>query len=152
LKEEGEMPAMMLDRMKENILSGNTQALMRRFGGFGRGGGGGGGFSERPGESPVRGAAGRGGPPEGRAAGPGGGAPGGGFGMDRSQMFTIFRALRRPGERGFGRFGFGGGGGGSLVATGDYLVSLTVGDVTLRRVLRVERANGYTGIAAGFGQ
>jgi len=153
LKQVGEMPAPMLDRVKENVLSGNTQALFRRFGGGGGFGSGGQarGFVERPGEStPRQAGAGRAPAPEARGEETGEEGSGGGA-MDRSQLQDIMRALRRPGERGFGGIGFGGGQGAApLVATGDYLVTLRVGDVTQRRVLRVERANGFSGIAAAF--
>jgi len=144
LKQAGEIPAQTLDRIREGVLSGNTQGLFRRFGGGAQTRG----FTDRPGESPVRQAraGGRRGPPP-EARGEESGEEGGGADMDRSQIRDIMRALRRPGGRGFGGFD---GVGATLVATGDYLVTLRVGDVTQRRVLRVERANGFGGIAAAF--
>ena len=136
------MNEQMLSRIKENILSGNTQALFRRFGGFGNRNAGG-EFQERPAESPLPGAGRR---ARGRR-GPGGGGPAGagGRGLNRNVLRQIFRALRAPGQRGFGRIGFANRGQAPLVDTGDYLVSLKVGDRILRRVLRVERVRGRGG-------
>ncbi len=138
------------------------------FGGGGQGGDSD-EWVERPGEQAPRGRGagfGRGGPrprPEADSAfagrrqmagadstqaGPGRrGRPGAGgrnpfaalAGMDRSELFGIFRALRRPGQR---RFGGRRGGGGPLVTTGDYLVSINLNGETLQRVLRVEKSNG----------
>jgi len=137
----------MVNRMREGIKTGDMQSMFRRFGGGGGrpGGGGGDRWADRPGESsgPARGAAAQG---EGQQAGEEGGEaamPG------QSQMQDILRALRPPGSRG-GRFSMNygtyspmrRGGGGSLVATGDYLVTLKVGDQTLQQVLRVERLPG----------
>ncbi len=152
----------MLDRLRESIKSGNMQALAARFGGGGGGGGGGGagrfgaaqGFVERPGESSA-GAA-------GRAAAQGEGAQAGGEqGAEalpgQAQMQDILRALRPPGARGggggfgglsFGLYNPGRRGGGSLVETGDYLVTLTIGGETMRQTLRVERVRG--GGESGF--
>ncbi len=166
---EAGTPRQMLDRIRNGIASGNTDQL-RRLAGFGGGGGGGafgrgqrnpGQFNERPGESRARGQRGpgaRGGGQGGaRAAGgqgePSGGAGGGFAGAGREMMRDIFRLFRRDRELrryssafGLGGFGFGGrgrgGGGGSLVETGDYLVSVTIDDETMRRVLRVERVSG----------
>lgn len=138
LKAEGTMPAPMLDRLKENMLSGNTQGLFRAFGGGGGGFGGqrSGEFNERPGESAEAG---------GRGGRGGGGGAAGAFGPEnREQLMTIMRALRRPGQRGFG----GRGGQAPLVETGDYLVTLTIGDTTMRRVLRVEKL--ISGEGSGF--
>jgi photosystem II stability/assembly factor-like uncharacterized protein len=137
-------------------------------GGGGGGGAGGGGFGaqagrfvERPGETTPRaaGAAPAAGSGEG---GEGGDAP------DPGLLGTLGNLLRRPGQGGgggggggggFGALGFiaqafgrtpvGGGGGGfggfgggaPPVASGDYLVSITVDGKTMSRVLRVERAN-----------
>jgi hypothetical protein len=139
----------MLDRLRQSIKSGNTQDLFRRFGGGGGGGRGGfgapQGFQERPGES-TAGAA-------GRAAAQGEGAQAGGEeGAEampgQSQMREILQALRPAGSRGggfgmsFGLYNPGRRGGGSLVETGDYLVTLTVGGETMRQTLRVERVRG----------
>jgi hypothetical protein len=52
-------------------------------------------------------------------------------------MMEIMRAIRRPGQRGFG--GPGGAGQAPLVGTGDYLVTITVDGVTMSQVLRVEQ-------------
>jgi photosystem II stability/assembly factor-like uncharacterized protein len=144
------MNKQMLDRFATAIKTGDMQAFRRAFGG-----GGGGGFgerpgfgrwAERPGESnvPQRQAA----EGEGAAAGEEAAQPQ----MGQGQLQDILRLLRPPGARGGGRFGLsygtyspGGGGGGrggfggSTVETGDYLVSITVGDHTMSRVLRVIR-------------
>jgi hypothetical protein len=151
------MNEMMLNRVRERMESGDTRGLFRMFTGGGRGGQQGQqGFQERPGESaPPRqraaagqrpGAAPAGGVPS--AARPGGEGGPGAAGMmpDQDTMRQIFRALRRPGQRGFG--GFRGGGGTPVANTGDYLVTMTVGDTTMRQVLRVERVNA--GGAGGF--
>ncbi|MDH5198365.1 MAG: hypothetical protein OEY20_14070, partial [Gemmatimonadota bacterium] len=137
----------MINRMRDGIKTGDMQGLFSRFGGGGggRGGpGGGGGFQERPGESAgrARGAAAQG---EGQEAGEEGAeaaAPG------QSQIQEIMRALRPPGSRG-GGFGLSYGtynptrrGLGPLMATGDYLITLKVGDQTMQQVLRVERMPG----------
>jgi hypothetical protein len=144
---QGGMNEAMVNRMREGIKTGNIQELFQRFGG-----GGGGGprpagpprFQERPGETsgPARGAAAQG---EGQEAGEEGGEaamPG------QSQMQDIMRALRPAGARG-GRFSMSYGtynptrrGAGPLMATGDYLVTLKVGDQTFQQVLRVERMPG----------
>ena len=66
----------------------------------------------------------------------------------QSQMQEILRALRPPGSRGggfsmsYGTYNPGRRGAGSLAATGDYLLTLKVGDQTLHQVLRVERQPG----------
>jgi len=149
------MNKQMLDRFATAIKTGDMQAFRRAFGG-----GGGGGFGERPGfgrwverpgESnvPQRQAA----EGEGAAAGEEGAQPQ----MGQGQLQDILRLLRPPGSRG-GRFGLsygtyspGGGGrgrggfGGSMVDTGDYLVSITVGDRTMSRVLRVIRTTEGSG-------
>ena len=66
----------------------------------------------------------------------------------QSPMQDILRVLRPPGTRG-GRFSLSYGaynptrrGAGPLMSTGDYLVTLKVGDQTLQQVLRVERMPG----------
>jgi photosystem II stability/assembly factor-like uncharacterized protein len=146
------MNAAMLDRLKERILSGNTQELFRMFRGGGGGGGRGaaGGFVERPGESQApaagqRRAAGAPGEPGARPEAAAPGLP------DQETMQEIMRALRQPGQRGGGFGGFGGGGGQApIVSTGDYLVSITVDGQTERRVLRVERVRGSGDSGFGF--
>ena len=149
----------MLNRMRDGIKSGNTQEIFQRFGGGGGGGGGGGQraagaprFQERPGETsgPARGAAAQG---EGQQAGEEGGEsalPG------QSQMQEILRALRPPGVRGggfnvsYGTYNPTRRGAGPLMVTGDYLVTLKVGDQTLQQVLRVERMPGTEDSGFGF--
>jgi hypothetical protein len=145
--------------MRDGIKTGNIQELFQRFGGGGGGGQRAAGpprFQERPGEStgPARGAAAQG---EGQQAEEGGEAamPG------QSQMQEILRALRPPGSRGGGRFSMSYGtynptrrGAGPLMTTGDYLVTLKVGDQTFQQVLRVERTAGTedTGFAFEEGE
>ncbi len=54
--------------------------------------------------------------------------------------------MRPPGQQGRGGGGFGGFGGrgaqAPVVASGDYLVTLTVGGKTYKQLLRVERVSG----------
>jgi hypothetical protein len=109
-------------------------------------------FLERPGETPAR--------APGRAAGAAPQAEGESqeAAPDPAMLGQLAARLRRPGQTGggglgglgfiaqtFGRapagggFGGFGGGGAPSVATGDYLVSITVDGKTLSRVLRVER-------------
>ena len=143
---KGGMNEMMVNRMRDGIKTGNLQELFQRFGG------GGGAqrpagpprFQERPGETsaPARG-------PAARSEGQQAGEEGGEAAMPaQSQMQDILRVLRPPGTRG-GRFSLSYGaynptrrGAGPLMSTGDYLVTLKVGDQTLQQVLRVERMPG----------
>lgn len=131
------------------------------FGGGGGGGGGGGAvftggrFNDRPGETTPRAptAVGAAAPAAGSESGEGGDAP-----PDASLLQQLGNLLRRPGQGGggggggfgalnfvaqaFGRPTAGGGGFGgpqNIVATGDYLVEITVDGKKLTRVLRVER-------------
>ncbi|HEV2670697.1 MAG TPA: hypothetical protein VGU74_06370, partial [Gemmatimonadales bacterium] len=138
-------------------------------GGAGGGGGGGGGgapfnaagrFNERPGETTPRTPSARGSLPAGGGESSG---ESGDAAPDASFLQTLGTLLRKPGQTGgggggggggfgalgfvaqaFGRptagGGFGGFGGGTpQVATGDYLVTITIDGKTLSRVLRVER-------------
>jgi hypothetical protein len=135
------------NRMRDAIKTGNLQEMFQRFGGGGGGGQRAAGparFQERPGETsgPARGAAAQG---EGQqateeaveAAMPG-----------QSQMQEIVRALRPPGTRGggfsmsYGTYNPTRRGAGPLARTGDYLVTLKVGEQTFQQVLRVERMPG----------
>jgi len=73
-----------------------------------------------------------------RRPGQGGGGGGGGAGA----LGFIAQAFgRATGGGGFGGFG----GGANSVASGDYLVSISVDGKTLSRVLRVERVSGGSG-------
>jgi photosystem II stability/assembly factor-like uncharacterized protein len=156
-------PAPMMNQIREAILKGDVQGLAQRFG-FGGGGGGGGfggGFGvlpqaqrwvERPGEQ----APGRG----GGAGGPGGAAAeaqGEGQQAEQAQqsdpslLQQLAALLRPPGTTGGGGFGgfnalttalLGSRPPAPFVSTGDYLVTLKVGDRTMSRVLRVERLDG----------
>jgi photosystem II stability/assembly factor-like uncharacterized protein len=126
-------PKPMLDRLKTRFLTGDLAGLFR--GGMRRAPGG--RFVERPGEGPLPRAPGqRGGADSSQA---GGGAPAGGASeeaaIDLEALSTVTSALRRSGVQlnVFGR------GGPPLVESGDYLVTMKVGDRTLRQVLRVER-------------
>jgi len=145
LKAEG-MEERILDRVKERYLSGNTQELFQMFGGGGGRGAQASGFQERPGESQPAGAGRRPGAaapagPPAQAGGPGGRA------SEQETMQEIMTAVRRAMGRGFGG---GGRGGAPIVNTGDFLVSITVGDETMSRVLRVERVSGGGGSGFGF--
>ena len=123
----------------------------------------GGVWNARPGEGNIVGAGGRasgggGGAGGGGGGGGGGGAQGGEGGGDPQEIANAFpggfeeirELLRVPGARTQADlFGGGGGGagrnrGGSTVQTGDYVVTLKVGNETQRQVLRVERVNEST--------
>jgi Sortilin, neurotensin receptor 3, len=145
---QGGMNATMLNRMRDAIKTGNMQDMFRRFAGGGgggqRSGGAAGGWADRPGETsgPARGGAAQG---EGQQAA----EEGGEAAMPaQSQIQDILRALRPPGSRGggfnvsYGTYNPTRRGAGPLMPTGDYLVTLKVGDQTLRQVLRVERRPG----------
>ncbi|MGE0442074.1 MAG: hypothetical protein AB7S39_16425 [Gemmatimonadales bacterium] len=163
LAQAGTLARPMADRIKNAMVTGDTQELGQILG-FGGGGGGGGGgrfgggapqgFNERPGESAPPRAGGRG---PGGQAGPGGaGGPGAGGTIDQELMGTIADLLR-PGAGGgrrglfglFGGGGRGGAGGATTMGPGQYLVVMTVGGQTFRQTLTVERASG-TGAAGGF--
>lgn len=116
------------------------------FGG-GRGGRGAGAeaWVERPGESMGGGARGGGG------RGRGGGGLVGAAGADSALAYTVSTLVQTPaggGRGGFGGFGFGGGG---TVSTGDYGVTVRVGDKVGKVLLRVERVAGYGELGGGFG-
>ncbi|HEU5173775.1 MAG TPA: hypothetical protein VFT96_03400, partial [Gemmatimonadaceae bacterium] len=115
-----------LENLRKRVESGDTRGL---FGGGGRGSRQ--GFQERPGESPLPGAAGRG--------NAGGGIPGL-DGIDQDQLRDIMRAFRGPGAG-----GFFGGTPAPLANSGDYVVTLQVGGQTHRQLLRVERAGPLNG-------
>ena len=61
--------------------------------------------------------------------------------------------IRAPqgGRGGRGGGGGGRGGGATLVGTGDYLVTMTVGGHSYRQTLRVERINGGSDVQQGIG-
>jgi photosystem II stability/assembly factor-like uncharacterized protein len=129
-----------LARIKTMMLSGGGG---RGFGGFGRQQSTG-EFVARPAESPApRGGA------EGQARGAGrGGARAGGAGapgegpIDQTLMREILQLVRLPGSS-YPSFGRGGGrGGASTVGTGDYLVTMTVGNHVERQTVHVERMPG----------
>jgi hypothetical protein len=144
----------LLDRLAEGIRTGNLQALAQQFG-FGGGGGGGfgggqpGRFVERPGETSG---------PAPRAAAQTEGATEEGAEpqLQQGQLQDILRLLRPPGQRGagggfnlsYGTYNPARRGPAPMVETGDYLVSLTVGNRTMSQVLRVVRMTG--GAGAGF--
>ncbi len=67
------------------------------------------------------------------------GQPAGGGGGGGGALGFVAQAFGRAPVGGAGGGGFGGGGGAPPVATGDYLVTITVDGKTLSRVLRVER-------------
>lgn len=131
LVDAGTLNERMADRIRENMLANNTRGLFRLLGGGAPGGAGGAGgatrrFVERPGES-LR---------SGRSR------SGSGPGLDRNQMFRIFRLLR-GGRRG----GFGRGPQPQPAAPGTYTVHLVIGDTSYARTLTVVDATRPT--AAG---
>jgi photosystem II stability/assembly factor-like uncharacterized protein len=153
LTKAGTVPAAALERLRN--LATNPGGF---FGGGGGGGGGnpaqltarlgpGGSWNPRPGEGNVIGAGG------GRAGGAGGAQ--GGEGGDPQEIANAFAGgfeeirdlLRVPGARTTPDL-FGGGGGRNrsvpTVQTGDYVVTLKVGNDVQRQVLRVERVNENT--------
>jgi hypothetical protein len=140
-----------LDRIHKALTSGGgLGALFRRNAG---GGGAPGVFVERPGESTLPRARGRGARAqrdtsgaarEARAGGPGAGAASGEAPIDQGVLSEVFQALRSSGaiQGGFGRRNQA-----PLVATGDYLVTITVNGQSMRQVLRVDRVSGGNGEA-----
>lgn len=128
------------------------QNMARQLMGGGAGGGLAGGFgggpqrwNERPAEQAVP------------AGGQGGGGGRGGMnpaalaqatGIDQEKAFAVIQAL--------GLMGGGGGGGGAFggavptATTGDYLVTLRVGEQTLKQTLRIERRSGGEGSGLPF--
>ena len=66
--------------------------------------------------------------------------------LDRELLGQLFPVFRRAGLQGL--FGGGRGGGAPTVESGDYLVSLKVGDRTMRQVLRVEKTQSAPGAMA----
>jgi len=143
LEKAGAIPKPALDRIRQLVMSGDVAGLFR---GGGRGGAGGGAWNPRPGEGAVVGAAGA------RAAeGAAGGAGASDNPADALNAFPggaqeLQQLLRPPGQQGRGGGGFGGFGGrgaqAPVVASGDYLVTLTVGGKTFKQLLRVERVSG----------
>jgi hypothetical protein len=144
LEKAGTMPKPALDRLRQTFASGDAGAFFRGGGGGGRGAGG---WQERPGAGAIVGAAGGG----RQGGGQGGQGAGEQSPADLLQSFPggfqeFQRLLRPPGQqggRGGGGGGFGGRGQAPEVASGDYLVTLTVGGKTYKQTLRVERVNGY---------
>jgi len=143
LEKAGTMPKPALDRIRQMMTSGDVAGLFR---GGGRGGAGSGAWNPRPGEGAVVGAAGARGGGEGAAAGGSDNPadalnafPGGG-----QELQQLLRPPGQQGGRGGGGFGSFGGRGGQapVVASGDYLVTLTVGGKTYKQLLRVERVSG----------
>jgi hypothetical protein len=149
LEKAGTMPKPALDRIRQMMMSGDLAGLFR---GGGRGGAGSGAFVPRPGEGAVVGATGARGGGEGAAAESADNPadalnafPGG------AQELQVL--LRPPGQQGRGAGGGGFGGRGAqapVVASGDYLVTLTVGGKTYKQLLRVDRVSGGED-TGGFG-
>jgi photosystem II stability/assembly factor-like uncharacterized protein len=136
----------MLENTRMQLLSGDLGGFFRRGGG----GGGGSGFQARPGESnppaPPREAGARRDTTARRAAGGAGGA-GAQAGAPDMDFLRELAGLLSPGGGGGGFRGIGritealagNRGPAQLVETGDYLVTITVGDKTMKQLLRVER-------------
>ena len=149
LEKVGAMPKPALDRIRQLVMSCDVAGLFRG----GRGGAASGAWNPRPGEGAVVGAAGaRAGGGEAASDNPADALnafPGG------AQEFQ--QLLRPPGQQGRGGGGFGGFGGrgaqAPVVASGDYLVTLTVGGKTYKQLLRVERVSGGDDTSAfGFNE
>ena len=149
LEKAGAIPKPALDRIRQLVMSGDVAGLFR---GGGRGAGSG-AWNPRPGEGAVVGASGaRAGAGEAASDNPADALnafPGG------AQEFQ--QLLRPPGQQGRGGGGFGGFGGrgtqAPVVASGDYLVTLTVGGKTYKQLLRVERVSGGDDTSAfGFNE
>ncbi len=125
------------------------------FRGGGRGGAGG-TFAARPGEGAFVGAGGARGQGEGAAAGGAEDSPLealSAFPGGTEAITELLRVPGRPVERGGGGL-FGGGrgrGAAPAVASGDYLVTLTVGGQRYRQLLRVERLSGGDDAGPAFG-
>ncbi|MEO7218585.1 MAG: hypothetical protein ABI026_10360 [Gemmatimonadaceae bacterium] len=126
-----------LARIKTTMLSGGGG---RGFG-FGRQASTG-AFVERPGESPAPRAAGET-PARGAGRGGAGGATTGEGPINQALMREIFQLVRIPGSS-YPSFGRGGGRGGaaSMAGTGDYLVTMTVGNHVERQTVHVQRMPG----------
>jgi hypothetical protein len=143
------------------LTSGSIDAAALFRGGNRGSGGTGGAWVARPGEGAFVGAAGTREQGEGAA---------GAAGAEQSPVETLnafpggtdaltelFQIPGRPPERGNGGFGalFGGGRGrgaaAPVVASGDYLVTLTVGGRSFRQLLRVERLSGGDDSGSAFG-
>ena len=156
LVKAGTVPAGMVERLRALATGGAGQF----FGGGGGGGGGnpaaligrlgpGGVFQARPGEGNIVGAGGRGGGGGGGGESAGEGAQGGTG--DLTELASAFPGgfqeiqalLRPPGQRGGGG-GFFGGRQAPIAQTGDYLVTLKVGNDIQRQVLRVEHVKDST--------
>jgi hypothetical protein len=143
------------------LTSGSVDAASLFRGGSRGSGGTGGAWLPRPGEGAFVGAGGA------REQGEGAAAAGGeqsplealnAFPGGTEALTELFQIPGRPPERGAGGFGalFGGGGRGRgasapVVASGDYLVTLTVGGRSYRQLLRVERLSGGDDSGSAFG-
>ena len=147
---------MMTGMMRQLARTGDFSPFMAMFQGRGAAPGFGAppAWNARPGEQQTGGGRGAGGVAQAGAAP--GAAPAAPAALDPSMFQQIIPLFDLPGKPssggGFGmeflqRLGFGnamasafGGGGGSAVASGDYVVVLTVGGKTYRQKLRVEKA------------
>ncbi len=163
-----------LARVRE-LLPPPAAAIAGGFGGRGAGGaaaaggGGGGGrggqnchmpltqwepFCARPGDAPAAGAGGGGG---------GGRGAGGPIGPESDRVKKVFELIGLKPPAGGGRGGGGGGGGGGgrggaggganfTATTGDYLVTLVIGNQTYKQKMRVERISGGDEPGNPFGE
>ena len=146
----GTAPKPVLANVREHLESGTVNELFQRAQ---AGGGGGGRFTERPGESPLprhdgarRGGASDSGKQEviadsAKKGGAEGGAESEGEGAVSQEVLSeVLGAVRA--SKALPGGGFGGGRNAGLVESGDYLVTMTAGGITQRRVIRVEKVAG----------
>ena len=148
LEKAGVAPKAVLETVREHYEDGTIGELFQRA--ASGGGGGGGRFAERPGESPL--------PKRDRhegadstkadtakvkaagAAGAESGAEAEEGAVSQEVLSQVSGAVRA--SKALPGGGFGGGRNTGLVASGDYLVTMTAGGSTQRQVLRVEKAEG----------
>ncbi len=141
----GVAPKPVLANVREHLENGTIGQLFDRA--FGGGGGGGGGhFAERPGESPLPHRGGHRGADSTKAPGAAPAAEGeeeeGAVSQEvlRDVLGAVRASKALPGG------GFAGARrGGTIVESGDYVITMTAGGTTQRQVLRVEKAAGLGG-------
>ncbi|MEO6210043.1 MAG: glycosyl hydrolase [Gemmatimonadaceae bacterium] len=145
----GVAPKPVLENVREHLENGTIGQLFERA--SGGGGGGGGHFAERPGESPLPHHGGHRGADSTKAPGAEASAEGGAEGgegeegtVSQEVLRDVLGAVRASKALPGGGFG-GARRGGTIVESGDYVITMTAGGTTQRRVLRVEKATGLGG-------